>query len=58
MFLCMEGMICLMVELIYGVGLCVYECVILRVKDLDFIEGWIFICNSKGSKDCIFLLFK
>ncbi|MBC2716809.1 MAG: integron integrase, partial [Desulfobacteraceae bacterium] len=41
----------LMAKLLYGCGLRLMECVRLRVKDVDFGQGRIFIRNSKGGKD-------
>lgn len=47
----MEGTSRLMVELMYGTGLRVRECVTLRVKDVDVAAGTISVRDSKGSKD-------
>lgn len=47
----MTGITRLMVELMYGAGLRVLECVSLRVKDIDFGSRSISVRNSKGSKD-------
>ncbi len=41
----------LMVRLIYGSGLRVSECLRLRVKDLDFDHGVLFVRCGKGDKD-------
>jgi integron integrase len=41
----------LMAALIYGGGLRVSECCQLRVKDLDFDQGLIFVRGGKGAKD-------
>ena len=41
----------LMAELMYGAGLRVMECVRLRVKDLDFGNGYIVVRGGKGDKD-------
>lgn len=41
----------LMVQLLYGSGLRLMECVRLRVKDIDFEQGYIIVRNSKGNKD-------
>ncbi len=41
----------LMAKLLYGGGLMITECIRLRVKDVDFGQGLIFIRNSKGGKD-------
>lgn len=47
----MKGKHALMAKLLYGCGLRLMECVRLRVKDVDFGQGRIFIRNSKGGKD-------
>jgi len=47
----MKGKHALMAKLLYGGGLRLMECVRLRVKDVDFGQGGIFIRNSKGGKD-------
>ena len=47
----MNGKHALMAKLLYGCGLRPMECVRLRVKDVDFGQGRIFIRNSKGGKD-------
>ena len=41
----------LMAKLLYGCGLRLMECIRLRVKDVDFGQGRIFIRNAKGGKD-------
>jgi integron integrase len=47
----MEGKHALMAKLLYGGGLRLMECIRLRIKDVDFGQGRIFICHSKGGKD-------
>lgn len=47
----MEGTGRLMAELMYGAGLRVMECVRLRVKDVDFGNGYIVVRGGKGDKD-------
>ena len=47
----MRGKHALMAKLLYGGGLRLMECVRLRVKDVDFGQGRIFIRHSKGGKD-------
>lgn len=47
----MTGTPRLMVELIYGAGLRVHECVSLRIKDIDLTAKVVSVRNSKGSKD-------
>ncbi len=46
-----RGTHALMAKLLYGGGLRITECIRLRVKDIDFGQGRIFIRNSKGGKD-------
>jgi integron integrase len=46
-----EGTAALMLRLIYGAGLRVSEAVRLRVKDLDFDQGLVFVRDGKGEKD-------
>ncbi|MEI8311947.1 MAG: integron integrase, partial [Verrucomicrobiota bacterium] len=47
----MDGPGKLMAELMYGAGLRVMECARLRVKDLDFGNGYIVVRGGKGDKD-------
>lgn len=47
----MRGTARLMAGLIYGGGLRVSECCQLRVKDLDFEQGLVFVRGGKGGKD-------
>lgn len=47
----MRGTVWLMAALIYGGGLRVSECCELRVKDIDFDQGLIFVRGGKGAKD-------
>jgi integron integrase len=47
----MRGTPGLMAALIYGGGLRVSECCELRVKDLDFDQGLVFVRAGKGNKD-------
>lgn len=47
----MHGKHLLMAQLLYGCGLRLMECVRLRVKDVDFGQGKIFVRNAKGGKD-------
>jgi site-specific recombinase XerD len=52
-----EGsMLRLMVELLYGTGLRVSECCMLRLRDLDFDRGQIIVRGGKGDKDRIVML--
>jgi integron integrase len=47
----MEGKTLLMAQLLYGSGLRLMELLCLRVKDIDFSSGLIFVRSSKGDKD-------
>jgi integron integrase len=47
----MEGTHRLMAQLTYGCGLRLMECIRLRVQDLDFGQGRIFVRGGKGGKD-------
>jgi integron integrase len=47
----MNGKHKLMTQLLYGCGLRLMECVRLRVKDVDFGQGKLFVRNAKGEKD-------
>jgi len=47
----MSGTPRLMATLIYGGGLRVSECCELRIKDIDFDQGLVFVRRSKGDKD-------
>lgn len=47
----MRGTALLMATLIYGGGLRLSECCELRVKDLDFDQGLVFVRGGKGDKD-------
>lgn len=40
-----------MAKLLYGAGLRLMECIRLRVQDVDFGQGLIFIRGGKGGKD-------
>jgi integrase len=52
----MKNIHALMAKLLYGCGLRLMECIRLRVKDVDFGQGKIFIRNAKGGKDRIVIL--
>jgi len=47
----MEGKHALMAMLLYGGGLRLLECIRLRIKDVDFGQGLIFVRGGKGGKD-------
>jgi integron integrase len=51
-----EGTTGLMLKIIYGGGLRVYECCRLRIKDIDFDQQLVFIRDGKGGKDRTTLL--
>jgi integrase/recombinase XerD len=46
----------LMVALMYSAGLRVSEVINLKVRDLNFSEGYGFVRNGKGGKDRVFVL--
>lgn len=48
----------LAIELMYGSGLRVSECLGIRVQDIDFDKGSLRIINAKGRKDRVTLLSK
>jgi len=47
----LRGTVWLMAALIYGGGLRVSECCELRIKDVDFDQGLLFVRSGKGNKD-------
>ena len=47
----MKGTHLLMAQAIYGSGMRLMECIRLRIKDVDFGQGKIFIRGGKGGKD-------
>ncbi|MGB0991630.1 MAG: integron integrase [Akkermansiaceae bacterium] len=46
----MHGVAALMAKLMYGSGLRLMECMRLRVKDIDFENGYIVVVRGKGGK--------
>jgi len=52
----LQGMHLLIVQLLYGAGLRVMECVRLRVKDVDFARMQIMVRDGKGMKDRVTML--
>ena len=48
---CMEGTHQLMAQLLYGCGLRLMECIRLRIQDVDFGQGRVFVRGGKGNKD-------
>ena len=47
----MEGTHRLMAQLTYGCGLRLMECIRLRIQDVDFGQGRVFVRGGKGGKD-------
>jgi integrase len=47
----MTGKHALMAKLLYGGGLRLLECIRLRIQDVDFGQGLIFVRGGKGGKD-------
>lgn len=52
----MKGTYRLMARLMYGGGLRLMECMRLRVKDIDFERGKLYVHAAKGGKDRVTLL--
>jgi len=46
----------LMVELLYGCGLRLMECIRMRVKDIDFDSSQVIVRHGKGAKDRVTML--
>lgn len=46
----------LMLKLIYGSGMCIMECMRLRIKDIDFQRHEILVREGKGNKDRVTML--
>ena len=47
----MQGTHQLMAQLLYGCGFRLMECIRLRIKDVDFGQGRVFVRGGKGNKD-------
>lgn len=52
----MKGAHLLMAKLIYGSGIRLMECIRLRIQDIDFGQGQLFIRGGKGGKDRVTFL--
>ena len=52
----LHGTSWLMASLLYGAGLCLMECLQLRVKDLDFASQQIVVRDGQGAQDRLTLL--
>ncbi len=52
----MNGSAALMASLCYGCGLRLKECITLRVKDIDFEQGYITVRSGKADKDRVTML--
>lgn len=52
----MKGTHLLMAKLIYGSGIRLMECIRLRIQDVDFGQGQIFVRGGKGGKDRVSFL--
>lgn len=50
-FACMNGTHLLMAQLLYGSGLRLMECIRLRVQNLDFDRGMLYVRAAKGGKE-------
>jgi len=46
----------LMAKILYGSGLRLVECIRLRVKDIDFAQHCLMVCDGKGEKDRLTML--
>ena len=52
----LEGVHALMARLMYGSGMCLMECLRLRVKDVDFDRMELTVREGKGGKDRLMML--
>ncbi len=52
----LDGTKWLMASLLYGSGMRLMECILLRIKDVDFDNGQIYVRNGKGEKDRLTVL--
>ena len=51
LLVCIDGNHALMAKLLYGAGLRLLECIRLRIQDVDFGQGRIYVRGGKGGKD-------
>ncbi len=47
----MQGDHLLMARLLYGCGLRLMECIRLRIQDIDFGQGLVYVRDAKGGKE-------
>ena len=52
----LEGVTWMMASLLYGAGLRLQECLMLRVKDVDFAYRQVLVRDGKGAKDRVTML--
>lgn len=52
----LEGVTWMMASLLYGAGLRLQECLMLRVKDVDFAYCQVLVRDGKGAKDRVTML--